>query len=711
MDKTELEALTSEWIHLDWWDDLITLSKSPPQTSPNRDAIKEIKLRIKSAQNMDDYQNAFNWFGLGLVLDSDAILSAIEPDLVPIKTKIENYRRFIWWLKRSTGFAKCAALDENTVRYLDSLANFGEAWRLAGYEEKELERLIRSDVPLAFNLLIGRVEESFMPINHHRKGISKEDLASYASYILGRYKDLFLNEPNLCKPLTELPSDAFFNKLVSLARKLWELRQQAALVGRLGYRCVKLNSHEYVIRHPNEQQDMALHFGYVISRLNGQTKAIKYFEETPIEIPTLTDVAERFAKEFKNEFFKEKTTFGFTRLSIEIPEPIAKVLSEKLLGDNRFYKDEGYTLRSSGDKLLATFDEMRDFKIAPDISLVELFRMTRIFRFLSHIIGFTLDGRNNALLLHNTLVKYLDRNSLLSWFQINGVSRKRAEECLNLLVWDAKYDNKILDFQYSPIIKINDIYVPFLNVLTYSDIFRNQLYKHKLRIDSDGQIDSIGRPLAETLKSSMDFSQRKIPYEWKGEKGDIDVMATYEDCLYLFECKNSLLPCDMFELRTFYDYLNEASQQLTRITDLFFDNGFRKYISKKIDRDLNGIKEIRTCIVTNARLYAGMSFQGHSVRPFLELEQFISEGNVRMGILDNERKDVKNIKLWEGENLSNEDMKKYLSGNFILYKAAWDAAEQAEKVLNFAYGRITKRTYGFHLDRYQRAVGFKASED
>jgi len=49
-----------------------------------------------------------------------------------------------------------------------------------------------------------------------------------------------------------------------------------------------------------------------------------------------------------------------------------------------------------------------------------------------------------------------------------------------------------------------------------------------------------------------------------------------EDFLFVAECKNSLLPTDIYELRNIYDSLNKANKQLNLVLDALKDSNYEE---------------------------------------------------------------------------------------------------------------------------------------
>src|SRR5439155_13269976 len=107
-----------------------------------------------------------------------------------------------------------------------------------------------------------------------------------------------------------------------------------------------------------------------------------------------------------------------------------------------------------------------------------------------------------------------------------------------------------------------------------SSLMRNVLQATRYRLDSDGKIDAISEMLRTAFVSVSVPVKCHVQYEHAGLKGEVDVLVATSGTVFAFECKNSLHPCNPFELRQSYEYIQKGFEQLTRFKQLFTNEAF-----------------------------------------------------------------------------------------------------------------------------------------
>src|SRR5207244_9918542 len=117
-----------------------------------------------------------------------------------------------------------------------------------------------------------------------------------------------------------------------------------------------------------------------------------------------------------------------------------------------------------------------------------------------------------------------------------------------------------------------------------------------------------------------------VKYAWGGRPGEIDVLGVDGDVVVAFECKNSILPTNTFELRTTFDYLEKAAAQLDRFRSALQSSEFRKQLHDRLGCMIPENPQIVSAIVLSNRLLAGSSFRGHPVRAVADLRSFLIYG-------------------------------------------------------------------------------------
>jgi hypothetical protein len=145
---------------------------------------------------------------------------------------------------------------------------------------------------------------------------------------------------------------------------------------------------------------------------------------------------------------------------------------------------------------------------------------------------------------------------------------------------------------------------------------------------SDGKSDPLAALFCKVLSTATQKAASEIKYKYIGEIGELDAICLIDDVLFVFECKNSLHPCSVYELRTSFDHLVHAQEQLDRFTKLWVEGGFREILSQKLGWDLGSVAHVVTCIVTGNRMFAGLRLGEHAVRPFYEIGNFVLSGKI-----------------------------------------------------------------------------------
>ncbi|MEG4083924.1 hypothetical protein [Microcoleus sp. POL10_C6] len=206
------------------------------------------------------------------------------------------------------------------------------------------------------------------------------------------------------------------------------------------------------------------------------------------------------------------------------------------------------------------------------------------------------------------------------------------------------------------------------------------------------------------LKPVSSILKTNLKYSFKGIEGDVDVLAVVDNCLFVFECKNSLHPCNPFELRTTYDYIQKAANQLTRFQDLWQQEPFRTDLARKIKTQSPLPSQLCSCIVTGNRMFSGLREQGHSVRPIRELCYIISKGEILLNsynIYDQDagKKSIIKFKLWKEDQLKAEDLLGYIQED-SLHKCYFNSLSRSEQTIKLKNKSLVQESYAFSPERF-----------
>jgi hypothetical protein len=179
-----------------------------------------------------------------------------------------------------------------------------------------------------------------------------------------------------------------------------------------------------------------------------------------------------------------------------------------------------------------------------------------------------------------------------------------------------------------------------------------------------------------------------------------------------------LHPCNPFELRTTYDYIQKAANQLTRFQELWQQEPFRTYLARKIKTQSPLPSQLCSCIVTGNRMFSGLREQGHSVRPIQELCNIISKGEILLNSYNISNQDAGKksinikIKLWKEDKLKAEDLLAYIQED-SLHKCYFNSLNRSEQTIKLKNKSLVQESYSFSPERFleQLVDNFRFTEN
>jgi len=190
-----------------------------------------------------------------------------------------------------------------------------------------------------------------------------------------------------------------------------------------------------------------------------------------------------------------------------------------------------------------------------------------------------------------------------------------------------------------------------------------------------------------------------VKYKYGGFQGDIDTICMHEGALFVFECKNSLHPCSMAELRTSFDHILHSQEQLDKFKTLWEQEGFRKYLSKRLGWDLAESSTVTTCVVTGNRMFVGMRFGSHAIRSFFEIGNFIHPGVISVS--------GKDVELRSPGLLSSLDLQAFIEQD-ILHKKTLAAMARKDEVVKCGKVTVVREDYVLDQEMLARSFGVTA---
>jgi len=373
------------------------------------------------------------------------------------------------------------------------------------------------------------------------------------------------------------------------------------------------------------------------------------------------------------------------------------------LDTNSLFREERMILKELESNLFIDFKKVNEIPVSQSLSLFDIIKAQRLFAFMLFVITEYIDSNNlfKSKLFWRSMpvLQANDLKDLLADFW----GEQKAKEIFELFTWRLE-SKKIFDLQTYPFINVEDWIILPRGILANSELCRNVLQSTGFRFDSKSSEDPLVLEMERCLKPVSSIFATNLKYSFEGTQGEVDVLAVVDNCLFIFECKNSLHPCNMFELRTSYACIQEAAIQLTRFQDLWQQEAFRKYLAKKIKTHNHLPSQLCSCIVMGNRMFSGLREQGHSVRPIRELCYIIYKGEILLNsynIYDQDagKKSIIKFKLWKEDQLKAEDLLGYIQED-SLHKCYFNSLIRIEQTIKLKNKFLVQESYSFSPERF-----------
>ena len=182
---------------------------------------------------------------------------------------------------------------------------------------------------------------------------------------------------------------------------------------------------------------------------------------------------------------------------------------------------------------------------------------------------------------------------------------------------------------------------------------------------------------------------------------EIDVAAVIDNTMLILECKDPLLHCNIFELRTTRDHIEKAHAQLDRILETLSDTGKRNLILLELGVEDSEVSNTVTGIVNANRLFTGCRSGTHLITSPGNVVNLIRSGSVR--IMDHV------VYMRERGRLSGEAIRRFFSGEF--YEHIFSSMIPTQEVSHFGRKRLNVTTYVLDLVALLRQFGISVSSE
>ncbi len=485
---------------------------------------------------------------------------------------------------------------------------------------------------------------------------SIEDLSDAASLILHTYRKLFEINDQCCNHIDAegVAGDApIYERLFLAAIRLTKFKDAETMVDGLPFRAawaggaVRISSIDPVV-------EKSIRLGYI----QGQDQVALRSRHHAATNPALS-VREMIDKGFERGMFgsllelAEKPVRRFRLFLPTAPEVF------QLFRSDSVFRDEAESLMMIDADTFSELDPSQ--LINPLVTVMDVLKVQRYFNFISCLYQRKLDEIDGeverAFLTFTSTIPIISHDKLLEQINLIFLDEVKSRAIIELLIID--YSKNHLDLQYTPLIDLGKHYAVAPHVLAASNLSRNVIVAKDLRHFAL----KAGDPMVGAVVAAFEAASFKVRADFEVTKGnklpELDVVAWRDGVLFLLECKNAYHPCSAHEMRTSYDAVQKAKDQLDVRRKVFCDPVNQARLFGELGWDVRPTSRVYTGIVIANRIFHGAEFNDHPVRQAHELINVLRTGTIGGDI---------NLKYWKGDVFATEDLVTYLAGDSIAKK-------------------------------------------
>lgn len=705
----DLEQLFKATPKAGWLSDVPALLAQKGKLSHSEQESKQVQKGFLERMEQRDFDAAANWACIGLALDADNFIPAIRRKGIlrpsAYAFQFDGLNKLVNSLLQSPLAAQAPA---RVVSYLESMfalyvvsADVRTIFdRLVEAVKADKEKLLKGLLATVDLFFMGAVwrgvlygDPSFSSRNVHFHSV--EDYAAAFSYIF------FLHRKHVgpCKFNPAIDADAatsdrYMNLLVDAAhvRAFYEFE---TLIDVFDYRLHTTGKNtEFRLVAPSPEFEKAVRLGYIHTRMQALAN-VK--EHSSPDAASLRTAGGKLYQVAKDQYVQLKTD-PVKRYFFGVP---AAPNIWDVVTHHQLFDEENTHLNGASKALLTSIPDLLKFDIGGNLVLEDILRAQRIISFFRwyaahHLMPIVLNEPAKAQLVFQSVVPHFTIEQLRYLLGV-VVPQEKVDAIIDLWTWNPARE-PYFDLQYQPFLDSGEGRLVPMNILAGSNLLRNVLAIRRKRLYEDGSVDPVSDMLAAALQRHMPHVATGKTFSFRGKQGEIDVAARLDDTLFIFECKNSLLPTGPHELRTSWDYVEKAVRQLTSFCDLFPTTEFRKYMESRFGFPLNGVTQVMTCIVMANRMFMGYRAGGHPIRGTFELVHFMEQGTV--SIRD------ESLCYWTSSTFASDDLVRYLRDD-VVHRPQFASMVEYEEVYEFGNTTVRFQTWKLDLLILANALGFQ----
>lgn len=539
-------------------------------------------------------------------------------------------------------------LSQSHIDYLQSVDHLLSLGPNLQRERASLVKRLRDKESVVIKTLLANVDTFFTSGLPGDKSLNTEflnaylpeDMAEAFSYLLRLFQTCVGLKPTHFGIVDgSSATKSFYQKMLIDAAKMCEFHAAEVLIDSFSYKAtgygkvIKIEPFTLLL-------EKSIRLGYIQVEMQRHIRDNRMYEENYSSQPIAQSI-DRLAKEYFDNAGVELVKlveYPKTRYVMQIPTNQKMFMPFCMNG--LFLEDLFYLNMLGNEDYIAT-NEVAELPLVGNIKVIDILKVQRFFRFvnLCFFEAFSKNiekSENLKIQLQSRIPTY--QENILTDLLSKLLASEKAKEILEALTCDPKSEK--LDLQYTPIISAYGWSMFSPAVFAGSNLVRNLLQHNNKRLTLRDNTDPMQTALANALKHANFLVETEIKRRVGGNDLDIDILAYRDEILFIFECKNAFHPCNVYEMRTSYDHIKRAAEQLEKRKLWLLDLSKQRTLLNSLEWNIDSTNQVLTCIATGNRVFNGYVCEGHPVRQVRELLNVLMSGEI---VIDGEREGVLNF--------------------------------------------------------------------
>jgi hypothetical protein len=694
----DIAHLVKSFRTADWISELETVVPSPPQLASTA-WITSLLDNTKECLEKRRPGRAINWLALALRLNANEVVSRIRRAGLLRASKFQYQSdlltRVVQTLLKSQAVISIPA---DGASYLESVGALLFVAPFVRQLYEDIRRELRKRRPVVLKSLVAVVDHRFIALRPPDRSRDSDDPLFYAaeeyadglSLLVHIFStDIGIEDENFNFMDEVGIRQGTYDDLLIRACKIKMYHEAELLVDAFHY-CAKREERNVRIFSIDPRLEQSIRLGYIQAAFQTAITSRSLTRSDVQSLPSLRELVAMVSAALGATLITQVDK-PIPRLVLKIPDTPEAFSPFR---EDHLYKEDVVYVEATAKEQFCRPEMLLRFGLTEGLTLLDVLKAQRLMNFLASLMA----KRLGPLFETDAGIAF---RSLLAVFSIETfrhllehcVSEVAARAFIKAIEYEGPRHVGMFDVQYQPVIRGRQYQLLPMNVLCSSNFMRNLLFVHNEKRkaqDPDSKI-SMQHTLYRALADRFEFVAEGVKCKVDGQHLEIDILAVVGNVLLVIECKSSFHPCSLHELRTSYDHMLTAADQLDRLKVVLGQERVIRPLLRKLKWNDVDYSAISTCIVTANRMFNGYSIRSHPVRQAYEMINVIDGGTMTFG-------DGGVLRVWRTEQFEASDLLEYLAGT-TTHQDFFEAMEARELRYRLGTANLVFGTYILNGER------------